>query len=148
MLEQTHALARLTQQDVVLARDAAKSLAMMQRPLRTERTIRTLAKEMADLCWDNPALLFEWNLQHVGEQTLFNGVGMRLAEKDWPDGWRMTYRVLWPDVKVHRMLMWPRFYRAARERLISMLDHRSGVNEHMKARIYDAVLEDWNEKGN
>jgi hypothetical protein len=60
----------------------------------------------------------------------------------------MTYRVLWPDLKVHRMLMWPRFYGKARERLISMLDYRSGTSEVMKDRIWTAILEDRNEKGN
>jgi hypothetical protein len=147
-LSQQLALAAITEKDVGLARETAKEIARLNKPLRTERTIRTLAKEMADLVWEQPDLLFEWNMQNIAEQTLFNGVGMRLAEKDWDEGWRMTYRFLWPDVQVHRIIMWPRFYKKARERLISMLHHESGVTEHMKARIFDAVLEDWNQKGN
>lgn len=138
----------LQKTDVVAAREVATLAARTLRPLRTEQTIRTLAKEIADLVWENPALLFEMNAQTIDEQTLFNGVALRLAEKDWPDGWRMTYRVLWPDSRVHRTLLWPRFYKIARQRMISMLHHDSGVNEHLKARIFDAVQEDWNEKGN
>jgi hypothetical protein len=138
----------LQQTDVVKARDVAKLAARTLRPLRTEQTIRTLAKEIADLVWENPALLFEMNAQTIDEQTLFNGVALRLAEKDWPDGWRMTYRVLWPDSRVHRQLLWPRFYKIARARLVGMLDAKSGTSEVMKERIFAAIQEDWNEKGN
>ncbi len=150
MLEQTHALARLTQQDVSLARDAAKALALMQRPLRTEQTIRCSAKELADIVWDNPILLWEEriNAATMADTVLLNGVQRRLAEADWADGFRMTYHVLWPDRKVHQILLWPRFYKAARQRLTNMLDYRSGVGEVMKDRIWKAILEDRNEKGN
>jgi hypothetical protein len=136
----------LQQKDVVAAREVARIAARTLRPLRTERTIRTCAKEIADQVWENPWLLVEKDLLTVEEQTTFNGVTMHLAKKDWPDGWRMTYRVLWPDSQVHRIIMWPRFYKAARTQLISMLDAKSGTSELMKERIHLAIVEDFEKR--
>ena len=137
----------LIESDISHAREIAKTAARTLKPLRTERTIRMLAKELSGLVWENPALLFELDLQTIEEQMLFNGVAIHLAEKDWPEGWRRTYHVLWPDQQIHAQLLWPRFYKAARAKLLTMLHHESSTTEHMKARIFEAICED-REKGN
>lgn len=133
--------------DLVKAREIAKVEARTIRPLRTERTTRNFAKEIADLVWENPYTLFEKGIQRFDEQILFDKISKYLQPSDWPEGWRRAYRMMWPDVQIHRQLCWPRFYSLARKAMAEMLG-RPDVPEVMKARIYDAIMEDRNEKGN
>jgi hypothetical protein len=125
----------LQETDIAAAREVAKLAARTLKPLRTERTIRMLAKEMAAAWW---------------EESLKANTAPPpgVPETYSPEVRSEMFRRMWPDQRVYVIICWPHFYRRAREQMISMLHHESGVNDHLKARIFDAVLEDWNEKGN
>jgi len=121
--------------DFVKAREVAKTAARTLRPLRTERTIRMLAKEMAAAWWDESL-----------KGTTAPPPGT--PENYDPAVRSEMFRRMWPDQQVYVTLCWPFFYKMARTQMIGMLDASSGVSEHMKARIWEAIQEDWNEKGN
>ena len=133
--------------DLVKARELATVEARTLRPLRTERTTRSFAKKIADLVWENPYTLFEKGMQKFEEQVLLEKIRPYLQTADLPDGWRRTYRMMWPDVRIHQQPCWPRFYTVARNSMAEMLG-RHDISGVMKTRIYDAIMEDRNEKGN
>jgi hypothetical protein len=121
--------------DLIKAREVAAQAARTLRPLRTERTIRMLAKEMAAAWWDE-------SLQ--GMTAPPPGV----PENYDPNVRSEAFRQMWPDQRVYVTLCWPYFYKNARQQMIAMLDPHSGVSEIMKSRIYEAIMEDANQKGN
>jgi hypothetical protein len=120
--------------DLVKAREVAKQAAQTLRPLRTERTIRMLAKEMAAAWWDESI---------EGMTAPPPGV----PENYDPNVRSEMFRGMWPDQQVYVTICWPHFYKEARRQMVMMLG-RTDVSETMKARIYDAIMEDANEKGN
>lgn len=121
--------------DFVKAREIAKTAAQTLKPLRTERTIRMLAKEMAAAWWDESL---------KGMTAPPPG----LPETYDPEVRSEMFRRMWPDQRVYVTICWPHFYKMARSQMVGMLDANSGVSDHMKWRIYEAVMEDANEKGN
>lgn len=94
-----------------------------------------LAKEMAAAWWDESL---------KGNTAPPPGV----PETYSPEVRSKAFRETWPDQRVYVIMCWPHFYKQARTQLISMLDQNSGVSEIMKERIWAAVQEDFNEKGN
>lgn len=125
----------LIETDIVKAREVAKAAARMIKPLRTEQTIRTLAKEMAAAWWDESL---------KGNTEPPPGT----PENYDPNVRSEAFRRMWPDQRIYVTICWPHFYKEARRLMIGMLDANSGVSDIMKERIWAAVQEDWNEKGN
>lgn len=125
----------LIEKDVVAAREVAKQVAQTLRPLRTEQTIRQLAKEMAAAWWDESL---------KGNTAPPPGV----PETYDPNVRSEMFRRTWPDQRIYVQICWPHFYKPARQQMIAMLDAHSGVSDAMKERIWGAIQEDWNEKGN
>src|SRR5215475_15214693 len=120
--------------DLIKAREVAKTAARTLKPLRTERTTRMMAKEMAAAWWDESIK------------------GMTAPPPGTPENYHPNvrselFRKMWPDRQVYVTICWPHFYKPARQQMISMLG-RNDVSEVMKVRIYEAIMEDRNEKGN
>jgi len=124
----------LIELDIVKAREVAKLAAKTLKPLRTEHTIRTLAKEFAAAWWDEST-------------KLGDGVYATQDETEFAKKRSDMFRAMWPDQRIYVSICWPHFYKIARKQMISMLDVHSGTSEVMKARIFDAIIED-REKGN
>ncbi len=120
--------------DLVKAREVAKQAAQALRPLRTERTIRVLAKEMAAAWWDES--IEAMTAPPPGTPEAYD-----------PNVRSEMFRRMWPDRQVYVTICWPHFYKPARQQMVGMLG-RSDISELMKSRIYDAIMEDANEKGN
>lgn len=127
----------LIETDVVKAREVAKQAARTLKPLRTERTLRMMAKEMAGAWWDESVKIAD--AEKLDSLTP--------EEKAFARKRSDMFRAMWPDQKIYVTICWPHFYKMARQQAISMLDANSGIAEHMKARIYDAVCEDFNKNG-
>lgn len=121
--------------DFVKAREVAAIAARTLGPLRTVRTIRILAKEMAAAWWDESL---------KGNTAPPPGV----PETYNPAVRSKAFRRMWPDQQVYVRINWKHFYKTARTQMIGMLDANSGVSDVMKKRIWAAVQEDFNEKGN
>lgn len=116
--------------DPVRIREQAKVLAKTLKPLRTNRTLRMMAKEFAAAWWDESC-------------KLGDGEYATREEKEFAKHRSAMFRAAWPDQKVYVTLCWPHFYKQARSQAVAMLGPTSGVSEHMKARIYDDVLDDF-----
>lgn len=125
----------LIELDVVKAREVAKQAARTLKPLRTERTLRMMAKEFAAAWWDESIA--------QGAIEAMPGIPATMNPKHRSD----MFRAMWPDRQVYVTICWPHFYRLARSQALSMLAPTSGVSEHMKARIFDAIVEDREKAG-
>lgn len=121
--------------DVVRAREVARQAARTLKPLRTERTLRMMAKEFAGAWWD----------ESISQGALEAMPGIPATEN--PQHRSDMFRAMWPDRQVYVTICWPHFYVLARKQALSMLGPDSGVSEHMKARIFDAIVEDREKAG-
>ena len=113
--------------------------------MRSERTIRALAKELAGEFYDHKSRTKRF--RSMDEPTRAR------ALKQFEDGHVeeviviVPFREAYPDAKTYAKAHWPFFYDTARKCLTTMLAlPDSRIHPNMKKAIYDALKEDWDKQ--